>query len=355
MSSLYEQFKEDSTLETPSRKFAVQHYNAAMKQVMCSTNTNLDTVVIACILFMSIEFLRGNVAGALLHHRHGKKILGSYNSDPQLLGIFRQLNVFFLFFSEFSDLSTLSVVGGPPVAGPFHHIGQAREALDWLTYRSMKVAFTIDQGTSGDCPPSILSSFQTSKHSLDQELYGWLNAFTALQASTAPEQEVAYRLLEARWLICRIWSDTGLFQSPVHNAHDGSFQRIMDLVSVVSGVESKDSAEFIMGFGFPSILHFMVMRSRNLDFRLAALDMFRGKCCCSSEVFWDSKMLYLTAKKAIEEEHGIILESDWAEESESGRLIGSKNFRQPMFSRAQFLCPWVVVVMDVCDRIQQGT
>ncbi|KAJ5715160.1 uncharacterized protein N7483_012341 [Penicillium malachiteum] len=70
---------------------------------------------------------------------------------------------------------------------------------------------------------------------------------------------------------------------------------------------------------------------------------------------WDSKLLYLGAKRAIEQDHGIVIKSDWPETETLENLMGAtKTQGTPIFNRALFLCPWVEVCREVCEKVQQA-
>ncbi|KAJ5731222.1 uncharacterized protein N7483_005730 [Penicillium malachiteum] len=70
MSTLYKEFKfPTSQADTLQKRFALQHYNKAIRCIVTSQVEHLDSVVLACIMFNGVEFLRGNIYAALNHYQ----------------------------------------------------------------------------------------------------------------------------------------------------------------------------------------------------------------------------------------------------------------------------------------------
>ena len=96
--SRYQKSRED-TQSKAEKRFAIGRYNSAIRQIALLRQGHLDTVVIACVVFMTVDILRGYHEQALLHYRYGKRILESYTPNAQIKGIFRQMYMFVLFTS----------------------------------------------------------------------------------------------------------------------------------------------------------------------------------------------------------------------------------------------------------------
>ncbi|KAJ5107842.1 C6 zinc finger domain-containing protein [Penicillium angulare] len=315
---------------------AIFHYNTAIQQVIVSRHKNLDTVVITCILFISIELLRGNLKGAWMHYRHGREVLASYDAPQQLLCIFRQLNTFALFFFDVSGLSPLNKAGFPPPGGPFTNITQAQESLDFLLYRSMKIAFDLGKGIS----TGYVRRGVSRRRKLRDDLKTWSHAVSSLKQDST-HNEALYQALEARSLVCEIWTDPALYEYQEHYSKPEE--------SNVGSI-----GEFLSSTRIPTVLNFMLMESQNMRLQLAALALLRAKYY-ASEMARDCKTLYDTARKTIEDDYDIKLGSEWNEASELNNLMGIREGApQTKFKGAQFRCPWVFVVLDVCDRVGQS-
>lgn len=347
MSSLYEKHKGKRQMSATDRKYAISHYNAALQQIAVSQPENLDVVVIACMQFICIEFLRGNPSGALVHYQYGKNLLLTYNPNAALIDIFRRLNFFIFFFSNFTGASQ-SEYDCPPPSGPFESVEQAQETLGWLTYRTMKVAAGITKRPNDIYNPESPSSAFSQWKSLNKDFEDWSNAVARLKNKDPLSVQMdTYKLLEARWLVCKIWTRNG--SSP--NGALGSekeFKRIVEIACNVSG--GKDGPEK-SPFGFPALLYFVLMQSRTLELRLVALSIFEDNCL-SDNMLWDAELLYQSAKKAIEEDHNISLDAQLDRRDDSGGPVPIKRPGQ-ILQTQQTLCSWVVVVMDACSDLRQ--
>lgn len=347
LSSFFEDSQGITANDQLANRLAISRYNIAIRHIATPNHGCLDTAVIASILFMSIELLRGCPTEAMIHYKHGRVILASYNASPVLLNIFRHFNVFALYLSDSLGLPLLSLADllSPP---PFVTLIQAHETLDWLTYRSMKVASALDQSAADPSDQEAFLQAQLMKSSLDTDLDAWSHD-AGLFASHGPVQgTTTYQMLQVRWLICKIWTDVDLYE----NVTDGVFQGTSNITFGVPGVNTSKLGEFLSSSEISPVLYFMLMKCKNLQIRLAALALFRKKCR-SAEVVWDYKMLYLQAKSSIENDHGVLIDLEWKEAEELDNLIGVRNSNSPMCSGFQFMCPWPVVLMDVCERVHQ--
>ncbi|KAJ5533589.1 C6 zinc finger domain-containing protein [Penicillium frequentans] len=352
ISSLFEDSQGISTNDQLANRLAISRYNIAIRHIATSNDGCLDTAVVASILFMSIELLRGCPTEAMIHYKHGRRILASYKASPVLLNIFRYFNVFALYLSDSSGLPPLSLADllSPP---PFVTLIQAQETLDWLTYRSMKVAFALDQSAANPSDHEAYLQAHLMKSSLDTDLDAWSHDAGLFTSPDSVQGTTTYQMLRVRWLVCKIWTDVDLYENAT-DLIDGMFQGTSNITFGVAGVNSSKLGDFLSSSEISPILYFMLMKCSNLQTRLAALALFRKKCR-SVEISWDHKMLYLEAKSSIENDHGVLIDFEWKEAEELENLIGDKNFNSPMCSGFQFMCPWPIVLVDVCERVHQSS
>ncbi|KAJ5719674.1 C6 zinc finger domain-containing protein [Penicillium malachiteum] len=308
--ALYEEFRDDVAPASWNTKFALFHYNTAIQRIIHYPHESLDTVITVCVLFMTIEFLRANPDGAMLHYLHGRKILDSYKAPQHLIAIFSQLNVFVVFFTNICEIPSGNEPGSPSPRGPFDTLAQAQEALDWLTYRSMKVSFALDDDIRKFYDADTTKHVLLQKQNLVRDLESWLHAASLRLGHVTKKQRAIHRVLEARWLTCKIWINTGLECRITDESQDGTFKRIVDIALQIAGQDSETSSEVLAGAGFIPVLHFLAMKSRNMKIQLAGLLLFKRHCHLLNTM-WDSKLLYLGAKRAIELDHGVVIKSDW--------------------------------------------
>ncbi|KAJ5771682.1 C6 zinc finger protein [Penicillium odoratum] len=343
LASLYQKFREDTQTEA-EKKFSIGRYNSAMRQIALLRQGNLDTVVIACVIFMSIDILCGNHEQALLHYRYGKRILDSYTPNAQIKGIFRQMHMFVLFTSP-SGLLLLEKDGCPHITQPFWSLLQAQEELDWLVYRSMEVVYFVNK----QCEESIILPAQ---YELNHELDNWFLAVSGLVSQDLPILErAAFHMLEARWLICKIWCHGSLYGDQGYDDCTDMFRRELELLRELMAMGAPKSTFEI---GVPPLLHFLFTKCKDLNLRLSALALFMEKCF-TPDTFWDFRVIYENSQRRIEQEHDMVLGSEWAQSIDQETMLPKKKSaltRTAWVSKIQYLCPWALVVLDVSEEVR---
>lgn len=346
MSALYENHKAKREVLASEKEFAIKHYNAALQQIAASQPASLDVVVIASMQFICIEFLRGNPSGAMVHYQYGQNLVMTYKANPTLLEFFRRLNFFIFFFSNFTG-SSQSEYECPPASGPFGNIDQAQEVLGWLTYRVMKMAFGLTQRPHDPYHPDFPSSASSPWQLLKKDHEDWLIAVGHLRTKDPLlAQSDDYKLIEARWVACKIMIQNQLPNRDLLDKED-MVRRIVEIACNVTG----GRPEPVSPFGFPALLFFVIMQSKSLELRLVALNIFKDNCL-QVAMLWDANMLYQSAKAAIEEDHSIILNPELKPAETCGRPVPIKTPGQ-ILETQQALCSWVVVVMDACSDIRK--
>ncbi|KAJ5095961.1 4'-phosphopantetheinyl transferase [Penicillium alfredii] len=306
ISALYEQFGQGAWESVaPYRDgFAIQHYNRAIKSVINlqePKSGQLDSVIIVCVLFDCIEFLRGNTEAAVQHYRYGIRLLNSTCRNTELLAIFRHLSIFPLFFvSDLSTLPPLSAAGCPSPAGPFRSLAQAQESMDWLTCQGLKLARERNRQ----------SLVQVQKQ-IDRSLNAWSSAMAKFKAEqdSAVVKGALYRMLEVRWLLCKMWVNACTDQNETtYDKYMDNFERIVEISQQVQSSASDGSSppRFAFEMGFAPLLYFVVIKCRNLSLRLKALSLMKT-ISCPREMLWDSDVMTRIGLQIIEKEHGIKL------------------------------------------------
>jgi hypothetical protein len=163
---------------------------------------------------------------------------------------------------------------------------------------------------------------------------------------SAPDHRALLRILEARWLICKISTSTSEYDA------EDKFRRIVEIASEVSYVKCTGEPRFVFETGFPLVLHFVAMKCNNLALRLSALALLKEKF--RSEASWDSQVLYAIPERAVEDDYGIVLRTKGAQTEDFENLLNLQNMGQSTCSMARLLCPWIVLVTDICDRLRQS-
>ncbi|KAJ5525492.1 hypothetical protein N7494_012142 [Penicillium frequentans] len=91
-----------------------------------------------------------------------------------------------------------------------------------------------------------------------------------------------------------------------------------------------------------------------VSLRLSALVLFKEKCF-TPYTLWDFMVIYETAQRRIEKEHDLILESESAQSMDLEMIPAKKKTaltRTAWVSETQYLCPWVLVVLDVSEDVR---
>ncbi|KAJ5622224.1 hypothetical protein N7528_005456 [Penicillium herquei] len=263
MSTLHEwlKFPTFSQSEDAQRDFALQHYNKAIRCIVASQVSHLDAVVMTCILFNGVEFLRGNISVGLSHYQHGQEIMETYKPSARLTEVFRRFNVFVLLFSHLDDISLIRNPVAPPMDSPFDTLAQAKAALDWLSYRSMKLTlafYQIQSSSNMSEVPTILASLASKRDRIDQGLDTWsLAAAHFAKMDLNADEKEAYCMLQARWRSCKIFMDMGQPGSvDGRESNEEKFARVLEVISSSTGIDPMRLDRESMGLGFARLMHF---------------------------------------------------------------------------------------------------
>ena len=307
-----------------------------------------DVIGVACILFLVVELMDLNeetVQRAWFHYRHGIAFLRADRGYLNIRGIFRQMHVSSSFFFEHFGLPPYDESVLPRPEGPFRNLVDVEEALDGLASRSFKVARALGEERPSKSSHGISDEALLQKEVLDLDLDTWYSTFQSFKPPRI-HNNLPYLALEARYVICKIWTDPDNYEDP----HD-STQGKSNLASAMDFVNAKDP---------PSVLKAMLASGQNLQVRLAALSMLDAKLkygahCGEDAEKWEN--IFVTCKQEIENEHGLKLGRRWAEvdqlENLTGIMLGQK-FLDNVYVRTHFLYPWVLQVLNIVDRVGQA-
>lgn len=262
-------------------KFALHHYNKTIQQLISSQHSDLDTVVTTCVFLICIEFLRGFPKAGMVHYQHGRNLLASYNSPARLRTIFSYLNYFVLVFPDcLSEL--LLPIGSefPSPDGPFETLGDAKEALEGLTCRSLDLAWIRENLHAADTPGAAF--YRSEQQLLLSDIELWRHALFSIPFTVVTNSIVVSRqILEARVLVCKVWAADGMRPDAAYEEHEAIFGEIVD---IISRAMAGDSRQFVLKMGFAPILHFVTMRCRDGDIRHAAFTLFKKGCCTNPKL-----------------------------------------------------------------------
>ncbi|GAW21809.1 hypothetical protein ANO14919_113340 [Xylariales sp. No.14919] len=324
ISSLYERFDPFSYDFSLSNEhgLAINYYNKAMRQVATSKHLDADTALLLSVLFICIEFLRGNTSSAISHTLHGTQILRSTlqtpsdtHISPDTVAIIRHLSIFPYFFG--ATLSSFPPLPTPKYTGrEINTLSYAIETLDSLMSRCVRILRAFDPFRLGAVDTAeIPNSLIVMQDELRQELDVWWTEFLAFKGGFKQNTENrALGVLEVRWYVCKIWLDIASHEDELYP------DKFRDQFARIVGVAREDAASrsltstgrptiFKLEMGLSPLLHFVVLKCRFLDLRLEAWELLRT-VGCARESLWDANLMFGIGRRIIEREHGIDL-SQW--------------------------------------------
>lgn len=164
ISSLYEQFqaegeKSHSGVQLRDNSLALQHYNAAIREL--KTTDNQPLVLLVCILFICIEFLQSNKEAAIQHCKHGIALLDNANyswAREHLLPVFRRLSSFPFFFGGGVYRLSRPCLRKYPLPTSLDDYTDAASAMDCLQSRTLRVTRCADSYRFGNLRYKTVSS-----------------------------------------------------------------------------------------------------------------------------------------------------------------------------------------------------
>lgn len=295
-------------------RHAITHYNNAIR---CLTAPGLrfsnDTILLICVLFIAIEFLRGNVEAASTHIRNGISLLNSVGSANEDL-VFALLHLaIFPYYFAMGPASSLEIplyLDRSRFPRIFPSSCHAQAWLDLLALRTVRLVRQAKERRAGVTAAVPLEEITEAAQVLDGDLDAWWSTFCTSRAEMQGDLEVMARLLEARFLHAKMRVGTNLDQDEhIWAIQESKFRRFVTVCQEVRNAWLSDSGKsrtFAFGMGFCPLLFRTVHKCRVPELRLAALSLM-DELCWARETVWDRTMLRALGKKIIEVEHGVEL------------------------------------------------
>lgn len=312
--SLYEQIRHHRDMDSllPDDNLVLSHYNAAIQHLKTMKNESL--VLLVCILFVCIEFLRGNRAAATEHCQHGISILKRVEetfpwAKQYLSPIFRRLSVLPFFFAV-TDRSQPNLLCLDDSIPSFSSFGDAQFYLDGILGRTVRLVRRGDAYRLGHLIHQTVSPDLIDEQCLTRTLLNdWHANFVQLVSkSSQSESSPVHRCnMLIRYLICRVWVETSFdFHQTAYDEHIDLFRSIVDSATTVESLDcSAKPIKFTFEMGFTPLLYFVIMKCRCLETRLRALSLMK-RLGASRENLWEMVTMFASAKRIIEIEHGAI-------------------------------------------------
>lgn len=218
--------------------FMLQQYGRAIGHLQphltAGTRSSVRVTLIACLLFICLECLRGHFRSAIFHLESGLKLLQQSSSHLATVGaaetlmnkknswdfveywIAETFSRLHMSAALFGQISTVFYPLVPSIQLPSHRfcsVNEARHCLDELIVRILHLASEARQSHSS-LDPSALNSFDQVQERLKSDLASWkhLHATSKLRLELhwSRMEAFAYGLLETYSIMAEIMAGTCL-------------------------------------------------------------------------------------------------------------------------------------------------
>ena len=326
-------------------QFTLQHYVKAIGHLqprfLAKDRASCRIALIACIVFISLDFLRGHFTTAQIHLQNGLKLLREKqlfsdrkndgillprpcgeSVDDWIVEVLSRMHVNVELFKQPHQHPCpllQAAEPGPPVAmfcsfrDAWHELDRLLNEIFQLTKQSCEL--------KADCttlhrPSALLEDQQR----IQMELAQWLHAFKAskevIHGRGSMEREKGYRLLGVYHTMLTIMGDTCLCPSDelVFDSHTDQFAYLIELLadlwafgSNVSTFENSSRDVFnmsrsIVDMGCIQPLYYVAVKCRVHRIRLHAIRLL--ETTFHREGIWDAKISARVSRKVLEIEEG---------------------------------------------------
>ncbi|KIL92970.1 hypothetical protein FAVG1_04151 [Fusarium avenaceum] len=280
ISSLFESYSLSLNAEPAFNRFAVLHYNRAINILVNHTAPSIHLVLPVCVLFICIEFLRGNSEAAVIHASHGVELYKATADNSRLSTILSQMNMFPLFFVEGGDefpllrRETNGTVEGPP---EFFNMGEAQSIFGHLCVESLRITRAVNsyQFNTDKKPPEEVITMQREA---EQDIQAWGDIFDKFQAARPDtDRDDSTGLALMLWYkLIKLWLSECLETNETEDdaLRDDAISWVRETAESLKTPQIKN-AEFIYSTGFNLMLHFTINRCRYRPLRIEALSLMR--------------------------------------------------------------------------------
>lgn len=303
--------------------FAIKQYNKAIAALShgADCNTPIDAIILACILFICIESLRGEVATAIRHCNSGMSIALSHlqNIEPGLraenvqrlrndmLPVLCRANLLSILFGN-SPSWDYAIALADVVPDEFTSFRQARDSMFHLM--SLSIRFR----RVGAQPRRLLRSLDMSDYQLQfdiqQQIRNWNVRYEELFSREArtPQQLQASRMLQIHRLVTSIMTvrSTDIDECAVDSLY-ADFEAVVSLAEDIlecdvdiCGTQSTKTTTFLLDMEMIPPLYFVAQKCRHPALRRRAISILQR--LHRLEGFWDSDLAAAVAKRIMEVE-----------------------------------------------------
>ncbi|KXJ86468.1 C6 zinc finger domain-containing protein, partial [Microdochium bolleyi] len=330
ISLLYEGFRpawerHDSSVIREEEAAALGHYNHALRLVAAASRSSNNSsskmqdfvVLVASVLFVCIEFLRGNTEAAITHCRHGTLVARSGRSQGRdsgteaVVAVLQHLGIFPHFFSS-GEFPCLSATYKQETR--FESSAAAAIAMDQLMACAVRLVRCLDAYRLGADDMEVPEEARLMQQAQLGDFEVWRTAFEALtgakrdsEADAGADADARRALLLMRFYVGWVWTSIALHREETFC--DRFFAEFSEIVKLSKQTTTRVASrpKFTFSMGTAPLLHFVVIKCRHLPTRLEALGGLR-ELVGVRESLWDAETMYVIGKCIIEHEHGILVD-----------------------------------------------
>ncbi|KAF2173701.1 hypothetical protein M409DRAFT_15975 [Zasmidium cellare ATCC 36951] len=277
----------DDSSPDKQEQFMLLHYSRAIADVQkCFSVTDrasVRVVLIVCMLFVILEFMRGHIKSGVRHLEYGVKVINSFEArqiispanevssssrdtiDKWLLCAFSRLNLQAILFGQISASrpAAWQISIAPPLTDRFDSIPHARDTLDDILIQVLELT---ERGLQKEVTsPGNELHFELVKRQrhLQSDLSYWIDTLQASKEDLHTKYgflaPVAYQSLVTRYTAAKIMADRSL-----DHGNEGSYDRsTSDFRSIIA--ESIKTWKFCMSKAFASTRYALSSPTRDIS------------------------------------------------------------------------------------------
>jgi hypothetical protein len=328
-----------SNLPSEHERFTLLQYSRAISHLRPHFSSkdiaSIRVALIACAVFVSMEYLRGNFKTGYTHLQSGLKLLRETRSNPKvgdfgslqpvtyhdpvddwILDIFNKLQVQSELLLHNSEVVTFLIEPSnwESLGSTFQSVERARESLDGLLHMTLFLSSQCRQlglPRGATRPPEALAMQKSIQGKLDS----WIKIYKATHSSQAnpmklPEA-IAYKLLRLHYIMACIMASTCVWPDDemIFDSHKDKFSALIGIcqdiwMTVIRSPILEDFQECnevapksVTDMGWIPPLYFTAIKCRVHVLRVLAVDFL--DTMLHKEGIWDAEVVSPVAREVI--------------------------------------------------------
>lgn len=316
---------------------AIECYNKSINCLLQKAKTDPDATSIfamVCIIFICLEFFRGNVDASLVHIESGVRLLKQWRQkhgypksswghgypsfeadfiETELAPMLSWLTIVLAIFGRPSEEIFLNPVDENACVTekrPPRNILEARAGLVDIVNAGIRLTESVG---AAKYERDVETEHATKREFFYESLQEWKLGFDALideqSSGWNRSEQTAAKLIRTTYLTATIWNDVCL--SPKEKSwdrHRDTFEQIIELSEAIIAetmkYQSNLSLRFSFELGIIPPLHFAAWKCRYPSLRRRALNMLFN--CPRRECLFDAQQFYAVFERIMEIEESSI-------------------------------------------------